>query len=142
MKIAVRYQSRGGNTKAVAQIIAQAFETEALTVKNPIEEYTEILFLGGGEYSRRMDNSLLRFIRQLPPDKVGKIISFSTAGFTDNALKQIRKEAAQKGIAVSKQELLVRMLLRGHTMLGLEGGKLSEKQRKKVHDFINGIGEI
>ncbi len=85
---------------------------------------------------------ILSFIKQLSPDKVGEIVSFSTTGSMNNTLMQIRKEAEQKGIAVSKQELLVRMLLRGQTMLGLKGGKLSEKQRKKVHDFINSIVKI
>lgn len=91
---------------------------------------------------RIITETLLLLMKQLSPDKVGEIVAFSTTGSMNNTLKQIRKEAEQKGIAVSKQELLVRMLLRGHTMLGLTGGKLSENQQKKVRDFINGIGEI
>ncbi|MBD5135182.1 MAG: flavodoxin family protein [Lachnospiraceae bacterium] len=44
MNIAVRYQSRGGNTKAVAEILAEALGTEALAINSPIQEYTGILF--------------------------------------------------------------------------------------------------
>ena len=103
MKFAIRYQSRGGNTKAVAENLAEAFDAEALTIKSPIQEYTEILFLGGGVYGGKMDNSLQNFIMQLSPDKVGKIVAFSTSGSMDSTLKQIRKEAERKGIEVSEQ---------------------------------------
>ena len=140
MKFAIRNQSRGGNTKAVAENLAEAFDAEALTIKSPIQEYTEILFLGGGVYGGKMDNSLQNFIMQLSPDKVGKIVAFSTSGSMDSTLKQIRKEAERKGIEVSEQKLLIRMFLRGHSALGLKGGKLSEKQQQKIHDFINTVG--
>jgi len=90
-----------------------------------------------------MDSSLRKFIMELSPDKVGKIVAFSTTGSMDSTLKQIKNEARLKGISVSRQELLIRMLLRGHTALGLKGGNLSEKQRQKVHNFISAIqGEI
>ncbi len=143
MRIAVRYQSRGGNTKAVAEIIAKAFNTEALTVNNPIEEYTEFLFLGGGVYGGKMDNSLQTFMMQLPSDKIGQIVAFSTTGSMNSTLKQIRKAADRKEISVSAHELLIRMFLRGHAALGLEGGKISEKQSRQIHDFINTVrGEM
>lgn len=143
MKYAIRYQSRGGNTKAVAEILAKAFDAEALTVIHPIQKYTDILFLGGGVYGGKMDSSLRQFIMQLSPNKVGKIVAFSTTGSMDSTLRQIRKEAKLKEISVSRQELLIRMFLRGHSALGLKGGKLSQKQQQKVYDFINTIrGEI
>lgn len=141
MKSIVRYQSRGGNTKAVAEVIAQALGTEALSVDNPVTEYTEVLFLGGGVYEWKMDKSLLDFMEQLSPDKIGQIVAFSTTGAMDSTLKQIRKTAEEKGIVVNKHELLVRMLLHGHSMLGLQGGRLTEKQLKKVRDFMDEIQE-
>lgn len=143
MSIAVRYQSRGGNTKAVAEILADAFDTEALTVNSPIGEYTDVLFLGGGVYGGKMDHSLRTFIMQLSPDQVGCILAFSTTGSMDSTLRQIRREAEKRGIAVHKKTLLIRMLLRGHSALGLKGGRLSDKQVRKIHDFINEIrGEV
>lgn len=136
MDIAVRYQSRGGNTKAVAEILAEALGTEALTINSPIQEYTDILFLGGGVYGGKMDSGLQTFITQLPSDKIGQIVAFSTTGSMDSTLKQIRKEAERKEILVSKHQLLIRMFLRGHSALGLKGGSLSEKQQQKIYDFI------
>lgn len=139
MKIAVRYQSRGGNTKAVAEINSKEFHTQALSVDNPINDYIDILFLGGGVYEWKMDNSLCNFIERLPAEKIGQIICFSTTGLMDSTLKQIRQAAEERGIAVNENELLVKMMLRGHSWLGLTGGNLTEKQRKLVLDFVKKI---
>lgn len=139
MNIGVRYQSRGGNTKDVAEMIAKEFDVPALSIEHPVEEYTDILFLGGGVYGWKMDDSLCEFIKQLPKEKVGQIIAFSTTGFMESTLKQIRQEAEQKGIKVNENELLVKMMLRGHSMLGLEGGNLKKEQQEKVQEFVKVI---
>lgn len=139
MKIAVRYQSRGGNTRAVAEIISREFNVQPLSLDSPIEDYTDILFLGGGVYEWKMDDSLRDFIEHLSTKKIGQIVCFSTTGFMDSTLKQIRQAAALKGIMVNENELLIRMALRGHSWLGLEGGNLTQKQKKKVLEFVKKI---
>lgn len=139
MKIAVRYQSRGGNTKAVAEIIAEECKVQALSIEHPIEEYTDILFLGGGVYMWKMDDSVREFIEQLEQKKVGQIVCFSTTGAMDVALRQMKDTAALKGITVNENALLIKMMLRGHSALGLTGGKLSEEQRKKVQEFVEKV---
>lgn len=139
MQIEVRYQSRGGNTKAVAEMIAKEFQVPALSIDHPVKEYTDILFLGGGVYGWKMDKSLCEFIKQLPKEKVGQIVAFSTTGLMESTLKQIRQEAEQKGIRVNQNELLIKMMLRGHSMLGLEGGNLTNEQQEKVQEFVKVI---
>ncbi|MGN1176089.1 MAG: flavodoxin family protein [Roseburia sp.] len=139
MQIEVRYQSRGGNTKAVAEMIAKEFQVSALSIDHPVKEYTDILFLGGGVYGWKMDKSLCEFIKQLPKEKVGQIVAFSTTGLMESTLKQIRQEAEQKGIRVNQNELLIKMMLRGHSMLGLEGGNLTKEQQEKVQEFVKVI---
>lgn len=44
MKIEVRYFSRGGNTKKLAEAIAKAVGAEAKTVSEPLTEDVDILF--------------------------------------------------------------------------------------------------
>ena len=46
MKIAVRYFSRGGNTKKLADAIAKAVGVDAETTSVPLTEDVDILFLG------------------------------------------------------------------------------------------------
>ena len=95
--------------------------------------------MGGGVYEWKMDSGLRRFIEHLQPEKIGQIICFSTTGLMDSTLKQIRQAATLKGIAVNENELLVKMMLWGHSWLGLTGGSLTEKQREIVVEFIKKI---
>lgn len=139
MKIAVRYQSRGGNTKSVANIIAKKLDVQALSINTPIHHNTDILFLGGGVYMKKMDDSLKSFIEQLPSEKIGQIVCFSTTGLMDATLKQMRKLAEAKGIMVNNNELLIKMKLRGHSWLGLTGGELSHRQEEQVVEFVRKI---
>lgn len=143
MKVEVRYQTRGGNTKAVAEIIAKAFDVQALSVENLIEEYTDVLFLGGGVYEWKMDKNLYSFLEQLSPQKIGQIVAFSTTGLMDSTLKQIRQAGERKGIRVNENQLLIKMMLRGHSMLGLKGGNLTREQQEKILDFAEKVkGEL
>lgn len=141
MKIEVRYQSRGGNTKAVAAIIAHEFDITAQSVEIPITEYTDILFLGGGVYEWQMDKTLHEFMNRLDSQKIGQIICFSTTGYMNSTIEQMKHIAEKKGIAINKNELLIKMLLRGHSWLRCEGGNLSDKQITSVINFVKKIKE-
>ena len=141
MKAAVRFQSRGGNTKAVAEIIAKKVGVNAEKVEVPLDEYIDILFVGGGVYMGKMDESLYHFLENLNVNKVGKIVCFSTTGSMSVTLKRIEEIVVKKGITVDESKLLIRMLLRGHSSLGLQGGKLTDKQICKIEKFTDNVIE-
>ena len=141
LKVAVRYQSRGGNTKAVAEQIAQQLGVTALSIEHPVEEKVDILFLGGGVYMWDMDKSLKNYIENLENEKIGQIVVFSTTGAMDVTLKRIREYGRKKGIPVNDNQLLLVMLLKGHSALGLTGGKLSDKQKKQIEEFVDKVVE-
>ena len=137
MKIAVRYQSRGGNTKAVAEVIANNLGVKAETVDNTISGFVDVLFVGGGVYMNKPDKSLYNFLSELNSDNVGQIVCFSTSGTMASTIKQIKKIVIHKGISVNENELLIKMLLQGHSSFGLQGGKLTSKQIQKIESFVN-----
>lgn len=139
MKIAVRYQSRGGNTKAVAEVIANCLGVKAETVDSAITEWVDVLFVGGGVYMGKPDKSLYNFLSELSSENVGQIVCFSTTGSMASTIRQIKKIAIQKKIKVNENELLLKMLLQGHSSLGLTGGKLTDKQIKKIEIFANTV---
>lgn len=139
MKTAVRYQSRGGNTKAVAEVIANSLGVKAEPVDSVIADRVDVLFIGGGVYMGKMDESLYNFLAELNSDNVGQIVCFSTTGSMASTIKQIKQLAIQKGIIVNENELLLKMLLQGHSSLGLTGGKLTDKQIKKIESFTNNV---
>ena len=103
MKIAVRYYSRGGNTKKLADAIAKAVGVEALTTDTPLKEDVDILFLGSAVYAYGVDDSVKKFIDGIDV-KVGKVVNFSTAAIINSTYKQVSKLLAKKNILLAKEE--------------------------------------
>lgn len=103
MTIAVRYCSRGGNTKKLAEAIAEAVGAEAETVERPLEEKTDVLFLGSAVYAGGIDESVKRFLRK-NKDLIGIIYNFSTAAVAPSTYQQVKKVAEGEGIAISDRE--------------------------------------
>lgn len=111
----------------------------AESIDKPISEKVDMLFLGGGVYMWDMDKTLKQYMEDLNPQMIGKIVGFSTTGAMDVTLKRIREYGEKKGIPVSDEQLLLVMLLKGHAGLGMEGGKLSDKQKEKIREFVENL---
>lgn len=103
MNVAVRYYTRSGNTKKLADAIAQAVGVEAREVTVPLEGETDLLFLGSSVYAYGVDEAVKAFIRNINV-KVGKVVNFSTAALVKSTYKQVAKLLAPKGIPFAKEE--------------------------------------
>ena len=104
MKIAVRYYTKTGNTKRLAEAVAKAVGAEALPLSSPIEEPVDILFLGNSYYAFSIDPEVRAFIRSLSKDKVGRIVNFGSAAMLNSTWKKVKAEADKKGIPMEKRE--------------------------------------
>lgn len=104
MRIAVRYFTRGGNTRKVAEAIAAAVSARALPMDTPVTEAVDLLFLGASVYAGGVDAAVKTYIGKLPVGLVGKVAVFSTAAVKTSAYPQLQKLLAQRGIAVSARE--------------------------------------
>lgn len=60
--IAVFVDSRGGNTRKVADAIAEELGITVTDLKVPLPDNTKILFLGSGTYGGRPGEALMKFI--------------------------------------------------------------------------------
>ena len=84
MKVAVRYYSRSGNTKAVAEAIAKTAGVAAVSVDTDeaaIKETIDILFIGGALYAYGLDNHLKEYMATLKKDDVKKQLFFQHHGY-------------------------------------------------------------
>jgi flavodoxin len=135
MNIAVRYQSRGGNTRAVAEIIAERVGVKAEAIDKPLNENVDVLFIGGGAYGWDADPQLKEYLEKLTPHKVGQIVAFSTYGAMKVTLKRIAEYANNAGIKVNEKQLSIRMFVQGHATFGLKGGNLSDTQIEEIKKF-------
>lgn len=104
MKIAVRYYSRGGNTKKLADAIARAAGVKAETVDKPLTEPVDVLFLGSSVYAAGVDDSIKKFINELNPSMAKRIINFSTAALLPSTYNQVSKLLSEKGMRIDPEE--------------------------------------
>ena len=103
MKTAIRYYTRGGNTKKLADAISEAVGVKAETTAVPLSEDVDILFLGSSVYALGVDDEVEKFIDGISV-KVGKVVNFSTAALVNSTYKQVSKLLEKKNIPLAKEE--------------------------------------
>ncbi len=104
MKIAVRYYTKTGNTRRLAEAIAEAVGAEALPISVPVTEKTDILFLGNSYYAFSIDPEVRDYIRSLDKEKIGKIVNFGSAAMLNSTWKKVKAEADKAGIPLDERE--------------------------------------
>jgi flavodoxin len=104
MNIAVRYFTRTGNTKKLADVIAEAVNVKAMPLTEKMTNTTDLLFLGGSVYAGGIAPALTDFINSLTPGLIKKVVVFSTAAVAESAYRQIKSLLENKGIMVENQE--------------------------------------
>ena len=72
MKVAVRYYTKTGNTKRLAEAVANAVGVEALPVSVPVEEAVDILFLGNSYYAFSIDPEVRSFFQGAGQEQSGQ----------------------------------------------------------------------
>lgn len=104
MNIAIRYYTKTGNTKKLADAIAETVGVSAESVDVPIEEPVDILFLGSSVYAAGVDKKVKDFIDSLDKEKVKKVVNFSTAALLPSTFSQVAKLLSGKGIPIDERE--------------------------------------
>ena len=104
MKVAVRYYTKTGNTKRLAEAIAEALGVEALPISTPVTEQVDVLFLGNSYYAFSIDPEVRDFVRVLDKSKVGKIVNFGSAAMLNSTYKKVKSEADKVGIPMDERE--------------------------------------
>ncbi len=125
---AVRFFSRSGNTKKVAEAMAQAVGVPAVSVDGSdaaLEEKVDVLFIGGALYAYGLDEKLNAYLDTLSADKVGKAVVFSTSWLSKHANDLIKEALQSKGIEVA-DSFYARVRV---------GAKISDKQLKAASFF-------
>ncbi|MFA7107560.1 MAG: flavodoxin domain-containing protein [Sphaerochaetaceae bacterium] len=103
MKIAIRYYSKLGHIKKLAEAIASVAGVEAKSIEEPLEEDVDILFFGSSIYAAGIAGPVKDFINNIDK-KIGKIVNFSTAGLLESTYKSVKKVADAKGLKMADEE--------------------------------------
>ena len=130
MKYAVRYYTKTGNTKRLAEAVAGALGVEALPVSEPVAEPVDLLFLGNSYYAFNIDPEVRDFIKSLDREKVGKIVNFGSAAMLKSTRKKVKAEADKVGIPTDEREFHCR-----GEFTGIHKGRPNEDDVKAAADF-------
>jgi flavodoxin len=130
MKVAVRYYTKSGNTKRLAEAVAKAVGAEALPISTPVTEAVDILFLGNSYYAFSIDPEVRDFVRTLDRSKVGKIVNFGSAAMLNSTWKKVKAEADKAGIAMDEREFHCKGEFKG-----MHKGRPNEADLKAAAEF-------
>ncbi len=134
MKVAVRYYTKTGNTKGLAEAIARAVGVDALPISTPVTERADILFLGNSYYAFSIAPEVRDVIRGLDKEKVGKIVNFGSAAMLNSTYKKVKAEADKAGIPMDEREFHCKGEFKG-----IHKGKPDETDRKAAARFAKEI---
>ncbi|MBR3742751.1 MAG: flavodoxin [Clostridia bacterium] len=134
MKIAVRYYTKTGNTKRLAEAVAKAAGVQALPISNPVTEQVDILFLGNSYYAFSIDPEVKTFIQSLDKSKVGRIVNFGSAAMLNSTYKKVKAEADKAGIPMDEREFHCKGEFKG-----IHKGRPNEDDMKAAAAFAREI---
>ncbi len=103
MNIAVRYYTQTGNTKKLADAIAEELGVAAKPVTEPLEEKAEVLFLCNSVYWAGIDKQVKKFVKD-NAGNIGTLVNVSTAALIESTFNQMKKVALEAGVTLCDQE--------------------------------------
>ncbi|MBQ3756823.1 MAG: flavodoxin [Oscillospiraceae bacterium] len=134
MNIAVRYYTKTGNTKRLAEAVANAVGVEALPISELVAEPVDILFLGNSYYAFSIDPEVREFVASLEKEKVGKIVNFGSAAMLNSTFKKVKAEADKVGIPMDEREFHCKGEFKG-----LHKGRPNEDDLSAAAEFAKAI---
>ena len=134
MKIAIRYYTKTGNTKRLAEAIGKAVGVDAQPISTPVTEPVDILFLGNSYYAFTIDPEVRNFILSLDKGKIGKIVNFGSAAMMNSTWKKVKAVADKVGVPMDEREFHCKGEFKG-----LHKGKPDEADCKAAADFARKI---
>ena len=104
MEIAVRYHTRSGNTKKVADAIGQEAGVKAENLRAPMIGSIDLLFLGSAVYGFDLDEDVKQYISSLSPDRVKSVLLFGTSAIVKNGNEKMAALLREHEINVLDQD--------------------------------------
>ena len=112
MKVAIRYFSKLGHTRDIANAMGEELGVKAVSIVDEpsLNEEVDILFLGGAPYANVMDEKLRTYAKGLDKDKVKRVVLFTTSNWSRRTARSLKKILTSKGIEVDEDYFYAHML--------------------------------
>ena len=134
MKVAVRYYTKTGNTRRLAEAVAEAVGEKALPISTPVTGPVDVLFLGNSYYAFSIDPEVRDFVRSLDKSKVGRIVNFGSAAMLNSTYKKVKAEADRVGIPMDEREFHCKGEFKG-----IHKGRPNEEDLQAAAEFARNI---
>ena len=106
MTTAIRYYSKFGHSKMMAEAVKDLVGVEPQTVNEPLAEGVDTLLLGAGVFMGKVNGDVFKFINTLSPDKVKRVVCFGSCAIIKSPVPQMRKALEARGIKVDDREFV------------------------------------
>lgn len=134
MKTAVRFFSQTGNTKKIADKIADIAGCKSESVTVGLDEKVDILFLGASVYGASIAKQVSDFIARLHAEDIGQVVVFSTSAISKRGYKLMKRELKTRKIPVADEHFYCK-----GQFYGLHKGYPDAKDLEKVIEFTNKV---
>ncbi len=131
MKTAIRYYSKFGHTRKMAAVVAEETGAEPLTIESPVTEPVDVLYLGSAVYAAVVDWRVKKFIKTLSPEKVKRVICFSSAAIIESNYPKVRAMLEAQGITVDDRQFTCR-----GSMGPVKAGHPNQEDLENLRRFI------
>lgn len=136
MTYAVRYYTRTGNTKRLAEAMAEVLGVEALPISTPVTDPVDVLFLGNSYYAFNIDKEVRDFVASLDKDKVGKIVNFGSAALLNSTYGKVKEVADSVGVKMDEREFHCKGEFKG-----IHKGRPNDDDVRAAAEFAKGYLE-
>ena len=102
MTIAVRYLSKTGNTRKLAEAIAGKLGVTAEDLQSPLADPVDVLFLGTAVYAAGVDDKVKEFLHE-NEEQIGLLAGFSTSALLAGTDRYITRICDNEGIPMAEE---------------------------------------
>lgn len=134
MKVAVRYFSKFGHSKQMADVVGEVLGVKAESTEVLISEPVDTLYVGSGVLMGKISNNMSDFLRSLTPENVKRVVCFGSSAIISSPVPQMRKLLEANGITVDERSFTCR-----GSMGPIHAGHPNKKDLADLKAFIEQI---
>lgn len=108
MTTAIRYYSKFGHTKQMADVVGKVLGIAPETTDTPLGQPVDTLYLGTGVMLGKINAPMANFIRTLKPEMVKQVVCFGSCAIIKSPVPQMRSLLEQQGITVDSRSFTCR----------------------------------
>ncbi len=134
MSTAIRYYSKFGHSKQMADVVGKELGVQPQTVDTPLTEPVDTLYLGAGVFLGKVNSAVVSFIKSLKTEQVGRVVLFGSCAIIKSPVPQMQELLEAQGITVDAQSFTCR-----GSMGPLHSGHPNKQDLEDLRKFVEKV---